>query len=134
MSNGYGPIEKDSSNGSGSTGDGAPITIRGTGYAKGLGAHAGSDVTYSLGGACSSFTAVVGVDDEVPAGLGSVVFQVWADGTKLYDSGLVIRSSAPVNVNVPVSGKSLLQLIITDGGDGNGYDHADWANARVTCP
>ncbi len=42
----------------------------------------------ALGGACSVFTAVVGLDDEVGAN-GSVVFQVWTDGVKRYDSGVM---------------------------------------------
>ena len=48
---------------------------------------------YNLGGTCSRLTAQVGVDDEVSA-RGTVVFQVWADGTKLYDSGVMTGSAA----------------------------------------
>ena len=32
-----------------------------------------------------------------------------------------------------IAGKNELALIVTDGGDGNGWDHADWADAKVTC-
>ncbi|MCU1328810.1 MAG: hypothetical protein JWN34_4180 [Bryobacterales bacterium] len=131
--NGWGPVERDTSNGENVAGDGGPITLRGATFAKGLGAHAASDVRYNLGGACSAFTATVGVDDESAVGFGSVVFQVWTDGTKLYDSGLLTRASAAANVNVNITGKSQLQLVITDGGDGAGYDHADWANAKIIC-
>ena len=38
--NGWGPVEKDMSNGEQAAGDGHPITLRGAVYAKGLGAHA----------------------------------------------------------------------------------------------
>jgi NPCBM/NEW2 domain len=100
------------------------LTIQGVTYAKGLGVHAASDVRYALGGACTQFTAQVGVDDEV-GGNGSVVFQVWADGTKLYDSGLVTGTAAARAVSVNVAGKQQLQLVVTDGGDGGDYDHAD---------
>jgi NPCBM/NEW2 domain len=64
-SNGWGPVERDTSNGEQAAGDGHPITIRGTVYAKGLGVHADSDVAFFLGGNCSRFTATVGIDDEV---------------------------------------------------------------------
>ena len=57
QSNGYGPVERDQSNGEADAGDGRPLTIRGTGYAKGLGMHAPGEVTIWLGGACTGFSA-----------------------------------------------------------------------------
>ncbi|HLO28815.1 MAG TPA: NPCBM/NEW2 domain-containing protein, partial [Anaerolineales bacterium] len=132
MTNGWGPTEKDMSNGGQGAGDGRVITLNGQTYAKGLGAHAASDVRYALAGICSTFEAEVGVDDEVGSN-GGVVFQVWADGTKLYDSGLMSGSSATQGVNVSLSGRQELALIVTDGGNTIDSDHADWANARVSC-
>jgi len=32
-----------------------------------------------------------------------------------------------------VTGGSQLELRITDGGNGNGADHGDWAAARLLC-
>jgi hypothetical protein len=125
-------LEKDKSNGEQAAGDGRQISIRGAKFTKGLGGHAASDVRYSLAGACSTFTATVGIDDEV-APNGSVVFQVWGDGTKLYDSGVRTGTSAAATAQANVSGKSELRLVITDGGNGINYDHADWANAQITC-
>jgi hypothetical protein len=49
MTNGWGPIEKDQSNGDLAAGDGLTLTLNGTTYNQGLGAHAASDVRYSLG-------------------------------------------------------------------------------------
>src|SRR4029079_14902353 len=74
--NGYGPLERDESNGEDQLGDGAPITLNGVTYAKGRGSTQTADVRYALGGTCTLFSADVGVDDEVAAN-GSVVFQVW---------------------------------------------------------
>jgi glucose/arabinose dehydrogenase len=130
--NGWGPVEKDMSNGESAAGDGRTITLNGTTYAKGLGTHAVSDVRYGLGGACTRFRADVGIDDEAGSN-GSVVFQVFADGAKLYDSGLMTATAATKTLDVDVSGKSELQLIVADGGDWIDYDHADWAGARVEC-
>ena len=62
---------------------------------------------------------------------GSVVFQIWIDGAKLYDSGLVTRASAIKTVSVNVNGKSELKLVVTDGGDGDSGDHADWGGAYL---
>src|SRR5581483_9412034 len=130
--NGWGPVERDMSNGDSALGDGRPITLNGTVYPKGLGTNAYSDVQYALAGACTTFTSDVGVDDEVGSN-GSVVFQVWTDGTKRYDSGLMTGASATKSVNVGLTGVNTLELVVTDGGNGNAYDHGDWAGAQVLC-
>ncbi|GBF06812.1 glycosyl hydrolase family protein [Deinococcus aerius] len=130
--NGYGPYEKNMSNGQRAAGDGNPITIGGTAYPKGLGVHAASQLTYDLNGTCSTFTAEVGVDDEV-GDRGSVVFQVSTDGTKVYDSGILTGRDPARSVSVDVAGKQRLTLTVTDAGDGINSDHADWAAAKVSC-
>jgi glucose/arabinose dehydrogenase len=132
MSNGWGPVERDRSNGELGASDGAPIRLNGVTYAKGLGAHAASEVRYAVNGACSVLTASVGVDDEVGAA-GSIVFQVWTDGVKQYDSGVMTGATATASVNVNLAGVTELALVMTDGGNGNGADHGDWANAQVSC-
>jgi glucose/arabinose dehydrogenase len=132
MTNGWGPVEKDKSNGDLAAGDGAPLTLQGVTHAKGLGAHAASEIRYDLRGGCSRFTASVGVDDEVGAA-GSVVFQVYADATKMYDSGPMTGASATKAVDVSVVGTNQLRLVVTDGGDNINSDHGDWASARIEC-
>jgi hypothetical protein len=130
--NGWGPVERDTSNGENQAGDGHAITLDGTTYAKGLGVHANGDVSVYLGGNCSRFTATVGVDDEV-GGAGSVTFSVLADGRALTTTPVLTGSSASVPIDVDVSGAQQLDLVIGDGGDGNGSDHGDWAAARLAC-
>ena len=132
MSNGYGPIEKDKSNGQALEGDGATLTLNGATFAKGVGAHANSDVRYALNGGCERFLASVGVDDEVSTN-GSVVFQVYADATKVYDSGLMTGSTATKLIDVSIAGADELRLVVTGGGNGTASDHADWALARIEC-
>jgi len=131
--NGWGPMETDQSNGERLAGDGGPLTIGGQVYTKGLGVHAHSEVVYDLGGYCTAFTGQVGVDDEAGS-LGSVTFEVW-DGTatKLFDSGLRRGTDGPLLVSVDVTGVYQLRLVVTDGGDGGDSDHADWADARISC-
>ncbi|WP_406424520.1 NPCBM/NEW2 domain-containing protein [Streptomyces sp. NBC_00873] len=85
QTNGWGPVERDHSNGEQAAGDRGSITIGTTAYTKGLGVHAASDVGLYLGTQCSKLTAAVGVDAEVAAG-GSVVFEVWADGKQVWRS------------------------------------------------
>jgi len=132
MSNFCGPIEKDTSNGGCGAGDGQTMSINGVTYAKGLGGHANSDVTYFLGGTCSRFKASIGIDDEVPASNGSVVFSIYADSTLVYQSTSLNGTSPTVDVDVSVAGAQQLRLVLDAGADAD-WDHADWALARVDC-
>lgn len=133
MTNGWGPVEKDRSNGDSSVGDGRPLLLNGVTYAKGLGVHGLSEIRYALNGGCSAFNAVIGIDDET-AGTGTVVFQVWADAVKVYESAVMSGTMAGRMINVPVVGALEMALVVTDGGDGNISDHGDWADAKMTCP
>jgi alpha-galactosidase len=132
FSNGWGPPERDRSNGETGASDGHTITIGGQTYAKGVGAHATGEIDVYVGGRCSSFASDVGVDDEV-GDRGSVDFQVFADGTKAADSGTVRGADAAKSLTASLAGAEFLRLVVTDAGDGNSFDHADWAIARLTC-
>jgi NPCBM/NEW2 domain len=131
MTNGWGPVERDRSNGEQAQGDGHTITLNGQTFAKGLGGHGASDVRYGIGG-CTRFQSSVGVDDEI-GNYGSVVFQAYLDGVKAYDSGLMTGASATKDIDLDTTGKIELRLVVTNGGDNIDSDHADWASARVTC-
>lgn len=130
VTNAWGPVERDRSNGEREAGDGRALTLNGQTFARGFGTHAGSSMTFDLGGRCQSFTASVGVDDEV-GDRGSVIFQVYADGAKLYDSGRMTGKSATKTLRVSVAGKRELRLVVTDAGDGNQFDHADWVQPTL---
>jgi alpha-galactosidase len=128
-----GPVEKDMSNGASAAGDGKPISLGGTQFAKGLGMSAPSLVIYRLGKACTSFSATVGIDD-VAQGRGSVVAQVWADGEKLFDSGPLTGSgTSTATVSVDVTGKQRLRLLVTNDGDGVAWDRTSWGDAKLVC-
>ncbi|UQN09608.1 NPCBM/NEW2 domain-containing protein [Deinococcus sp. QL22] len=133
--NAWGPIELNRSNGEQAAGDGKTLTLNGQQYARGFGTHAGSELRFSLKGSdatCTNFTAQIGVDDEVGS-QGSVVFQVLLDGVKTYDSGTMTGTSASKTVNLDVTGKQDLRLVVTDAGDGINFDHANWVNPLISC-
>ncbi len=106
----------------------APLTLNAEVYKKGLGAHANSEVEYWLGGSYTRFTTTIGVDDGCG---GSVTFKVLCDGEVRFESPVMTRASEPLSLELPLSGVDRLQLIVRDGGDGIGCDHANWANAKV---
>ncbi|WP_329225231.1 NPCBM/NEW2 domain-containing protein [Streptomyces canus] len=130
--NGYGPVERNTSNGESAAGDGHPITLGGVVYAKGLGVHAESAVEYYTGGACETVTADVGVDDEKGAN-GTVAFEVWADRIKVASTGVLTNAMPAEPLSADITGARLVRLVVTDGGDGIDSDHADWADARLSC-
>jgi alpha-galactosidase len=130
FANGWGSPEKDMSCGDWASGDGHPIKLHGVTYAKGLGIHAFSTIEYYLGGVAARFQSDIGIDNECYT-CSSVVFQLWADGTKIYDSGVVTLATETKTVDVDISGKYQLTLLVNDAGDGDCCDHADWAGARI---
>jgi hypothetical protein len=130
--NGWGPPEVDRSNGERGANDGNPLRIGAAAFDHGIGAHAPSKILIELDGTCSTFLADVGLDEEV-GDRGSVVFEVWGDGAKLATSGLVRGPQTAVPLAADVQGVEKMALVVTEGGDGNAFDHADWGDARLSC-
>ncbi len=131
--NAWGPPERDRSNGETGAADGHPLTVDGVVYAKGLGVHANSRVEFDLNAQYERFTAVLGLDDETGPN-GSVVFRVLLDGQVAYTSPTLTGSSTGLPIDLSVAGKNRLVLEVLETPDGNGFDHADWADARLIQP
>jgi len=110
---------------------GDPLTIGSHGYPWGIGVHADSELTFKLGKAFRTFHAVTGIDSH-SGKAGSVVFSVLGDGKVLY-KGPVVRGSDPQprEVSVPVQGVDELTLKVTDAGDLDVADVANWALAQL---
>jgi YVTN family beta-propeller protein len=107
-----------------------PLSLKGAPSPSGLRVVAPSELCYSLEGQYLAFLSDIGLDDAVGA-KGSVIFQIFADGEKLYDSGEMSGRSAAKNVFVNLLGKNELRLVVADAGDGNRFDIADWADAKL---
>jgi alpha-galactosidase len=132
QANGFGPAERDKSNNGSAGGDGHTLTLNGVTYPKGIGAHAPSSIELRPNGHCTHFSASIGVDDEVGTN-GNVDFRVVADGNVIFDSGIMTGATATQNVDVDLTGHNDLRLMVTGGTDTKNSDHADWANAQLTC-
>ncbi|WP_425256418.1 alpha-N-acetylglucosaminidase TIM-barrel domain-containing protein [Pseudarthrobacter sp. J47] len=131
---GHGPWERDMHNGETAARDGGPIVLSGTTYAKGLGTNADAEATFLLGAACARFTATVGIDDTMNRAdaFPDVVFSVYADGVKLFDSG-VMRGGETRSVDVDLTGATTLRLVVDKYDADNWWDRSDWADAKVVC-
>ncbi|WP_369142418.1 sulfatase-like hydrolase/transferase [Streptomyces sp. R44] len=132
--NGWGPVERDTSNGKNAAGDGTPIAFGGTTYPKGLGVHAYSDIAFHLGGVGDRFTALVGIDDfsARQSSAGATRATVYGDDRILLTTPTLTAATGPVPVDVDVRGVRVLRLEVTDANNKTSFDHTSWALARVT--
>lgn len=128
-----GPVERDFNNGARAEPDPdrAIQSIRGTTYEKGLGTHAPAEIVYDVGGQCTQLVGYVGIDDS-QSGRGRVDFVVEIDGEKAFD--LERTGTDPAGrLNLDIRGAETLTLRSEPGPEGNGNDHADWADLRINC-
>ena len=105
-----------------------PMTIAGKAYRRGLGTHSPSKIVYALEDRFRRFQAWAGADGAVTP---SITFEVWVDGQRRWESGLMHRDDAAKQVDVDVTGAKTLELVVGDGGNDIMADHADWAEAKL---
>lgn len=106
-----------------------PLRIGEKVYLRGLGTHAHSKVLYEIPEGFTFFQAEVGVDRETN-GLGSIRASVFLDGQRVFQTPVLTGDSPATIVRVPLGGARQVMLQVDDAGDGNRFDHADWADAR----
>lgn len=135
--------------------NGGTLSINGTSYKKGFATHANSLLLFDIPANAVKFTAKAGLDktgtdqgskssvefmvftedptyrEEVTDGnAGSKVLRV-DPAKQIATSGLVSRKAENRNgqtLQADIAGAEKLYLVVTNGGDGLSYDHADWAN------
>ncbi len=119
--------------------EGAPLTVGGKSYARGLGTHAQAVAVFAVPAGVRRFVAVVGLDDEKRDDpRASVTFEVHGDA-KAPGEAPVVLAKSPVVSNKTVRSWAFdlelgsrwkeLRLVVTDAGDGIAADHADWVDA-----
>lgn len=99
-------------------------------YRHGIGTHANSFQVFDIGKLFRKFSFDYGIDTEAGP-QGSVTFEVWGDGKKLFASKKITRYEYPRHADVDVSGVRMLRLVVTDADDGIADDHADWLNPKL---
>ncbi len=109
---------------------GNPLKVNRAVFERGVGTHAESWLALETGGGALAFEAQVGVDDEeLSRGKGSVIFRVYADQKVVADSG-TLRARQPAKaLRADLTGAQTVILQVSDAGDGDAFDHADWGNA-----
>src|ERR1035438_7432498 len=109
---------------------GAPMSVGGKKFERGLGTHADSLVRLQLKGGSEKFMAFVGVDDAANSDQATITFRVIGDGKTLWKSPVMKRGLAACAVDLSVKGIKVL-LLITDSAGDNSFGHADWAEAKL---
>ncbi len=130
VESGWGPVEINASNGGKGRGDGSTISLEGKKHDKGLGVAIDSTVVYKLNGKYSNFFSEMGIDDQA-GNKGSMTFEVWADGKKVFDSGVLNKADRAKWVQLNVKKVKELKLVTTNAGDGDHSDLGVWASPQV---
>lgn len=99
-------------------------------YKHGIGTHAPSREVYDINRQFRTLSTDMGVDTN-GGPQGSVIFSVYGDGKQLYQSELIKRYEFPRHATIDITGVKTLELSISDGGNGNIDDHANWLNTYL---
>ncbi|MFC5803096.1 sigma-70 family RNA polymerase sigma factor [Streptomyces formicae] len=108
------------------------MSIDGTRYEQGVSVHGKSSVTIDLNRQCTSYEALVGIDD-LTLGTGSVRFSVYGDGARLWQSPVMHGGDAAVPVSVGIAGQKSIRLVVEPQKPSDTVTVADWAQPRISC-
>jgi len=108
-----------------------PMTLGGAVFAHGLGQTSLGELWIDLEGKAKRFVSIAGIDDARKTGRGSVTFEVWVDGAKRFDSGIIKAGDPPKPIAVDLTGGRQMILLVGDAGDGTADDVADWGGAAI---
>ena len=122
---------------------GEPLVLRGQKYERGMGVHAANGMVFTVEDRFERFVGEVGMDEEMLrtsfgsnlAMYPSAVFRVFIDGEQVAESPVMRITFIPWRFDVKIpKGARVISLCVTDAGDGNKGDWADWVNAGFVCP
>lgn len=110
---------------------GTPLSVGGTKYKRGIGAHAISRMLFDLGGKAVKVEGLAGPDDTNLFAT-NLEFKIIGDGRELWRSGVMKRGDEAVEFDVDLSGIDKVLLLVDMCDDEFMYDHADWVDVRFT--
>jgi len=102
------------------------LAVNGHTYERGIGCHSRCEVEFDIGGRYGSLVAEIGIDDGA-GGRGGVVFEVYADNRRVFQSPAVRGGQDARVVSVELGRARRVKLVADYGPDGTSWgDHADW--------
>ncbi|WP_353332146.1 NPCBM/NEW2 domain-containing protein [Bacteroides sedimenti] len=108
---------------------GTSLEVAGTKYERGIGTHSISRYLLNLHGKAKSISGLVGADDKNDFG-GKMEFMIIADKKIIWQSGIMQKGTPAKPFSVNLKNVQKVALLVTEGGDGIMYDHADWLNVK----
>ncbi len=109
--------------------DGELMMLAGQEYQRGLGMRSRTRLDYDVTG-YDRFLSTIGIDDGASDEAG-VVFRVLVDGKQVFESPVMSLSTAPLPVDLALSGGEKISLVVDFGPRGDAGDLANWGGARV---
>lgn len=108
---------------------GAPLSIGGQPFERGIGGHAISRMLFETGGKARKVQGFAGPDD-TNLFTTRLEFKIIGDGKELWNSGVMQRGDKALEFDVDLDGIDKVLLLIDMCDDEFMYDHADWANVK----
>ena len=99
-------------------------------YRQGFGTHAPSHFVFPLKRRFRRFTSDIGVDTNAGP-KASIEFQIWSEGKLLFSSGIMKKDEFPKHVDLSLENVNNIELVVSDTGDGQLDDHANWLNPTI---
>ena len=115
----------------GRCGFGTPLRLGDKTYTRGIGVNSRSVLRVSTAQGAARFVADIGLDRNVDHTAASVTMHVSVDGKDLFQTPVLRPDGKMQTIDVAIGGANSFDLVVNDGGDGRGWDQADWADARV---
>jgi hypothetical protein len=107
---------------------GGPLKIGDRVFEKGIGVHSRSLLTFEADGQYDVLAATIGLD-AAAGGKGDCVFVVLADDEPLLTKRMR-GNDPPQTIELPISGRRLITLLVEPGEGLDLADHANWCEAR----
>jgi hypothetical protein len=107
---------------------GHPLRLGSRVYEKGLGVHARSSLTFAAEKKWDALVATIGLDPTAGSN-GDCLFIVLADGERIFFRRLK-GTDEPADINVPITGRQTVTLLVEPGENLDLADHANWCDAR----
>jgi hypothetical protein len=106
-----------------------PLTLGQQVYAKGIGVHARSSLTFASDRKYDVLAAVIGIDAQ-GGGKGDCVFSVLGDGQSIFTQR-VKGNDPPQAVKLDISQYAQITLLVEPGEGLDLGDHANWCDVRM---
>jgi alpha-galactosidase len=110
---------------------GTPLRLGSKTYRRGIGVNSNCTLRVELAQPAARLLGEIGVDRNVDNSPASLRFHVRTTDRELFATDVLRPDGRVLPLDLDLGGASVFDLVVSDGGDGRGWDQGDWADARV---